>query len=60
MVLTEFNEKVFVNSIKAEGRVEGQNDLVKAIERIRGGETVEDLIKSGVDEHTANLAFAYR
>ncbi len=44
----------------ADGRTEGQNELAKAIKRIHNGETIEDLIKSGVDEHTANLAYSCR
>lgn len=39
-----------------EGRNEGRNNLITAIKRIRAGESVEDLIASGIDEETAKAA----
>ena len=45
---------------RAEGLAEGQNRLVDAIRRIHSGETVQQLIDSGVDETTANLAYSCR
>lgn len=60
MVLTEFNESIFLDLVRKEEREEGQDDLVNAINRIRKGETVQQLIESGVDERTAHLAFGCR
>ena len=64
MVLTEFDESVYMDllrkEVRAEAREEGQADLVNAINRIRNGETVQDLIDSGVDSLTANLAYGCR
>ena len=56
MVITEFNEEVFVKGIREEGREEGQNSLIEAIERLRNGESKEEIIASGIDEHTVELA----
>jgi hypothetical protein len=39
-----------------EGRQEGQVLLADAIRKLREGKTVEDLIESGVDRNTAELA----
>lgn len=64
LVLTEFDESVYMDllrkEVRAEAREEGQADLVNAINRIRNGETVQDLIDSGVDSLTANLAYGCR
>ncbi len=40
----------------AEGRAEGQNLLVAVVNRLRNGETAEQIIASGVDAHTVALA----
>ena len=66
MVITEYNEEVFVNGIRnegfedgvAQGRSEGQSDLVKAVELLRQGKTAEELVKSGIDKKTVELAVA--
>lgn len=39
-----------------EGRAEGQNLLVAVVNRLRNGETAEQIIASGVDAHTVELA----
>ena len=39
-----------------EGAEKGQNILVDVIQRLRNGESREDIIKSGVDEKTVDLA----
>ena len=39
-----------------EGRAEGQNLLVAVVNRLRNGETAEQIIASGVDAHTVALA----
>ena len=39
-----------------EGAEKGQNSLVDVIQRLRNGESREDIIKSGVDEKTVDLA----
>ena len=80
MVITEYNEEVFVNGIRnegyedgiahgkelgrsegrkeglREGRSEGQSELVKAVELLRQGKTPEELVKSGIDQKTVDLA----
>ena len=38
------------------GRAEGQNLLVAVVNRLRNGETAEQVIASGVDAHTVELA----
>ena len=40
-----------------EGRQEGVSLLADAIARIRKGSTVEDLVKDGVDEKIAEIAW---
>ena len=42
------------------GIEEGQNQLVDAIQRLRAGETREELIASGIDERTVELASAVK
>ena len=49
-----------IKAIRSESKDEAQNALVNAIQRIRAGETVDELIASGVDEQTANLAYTCR
>ena len=45
---------------RLEGRQEGQTQLADAIQKIHAGANVEDLIKAGVPEDTANLAWTCR
>ena len=54
--ITEYNEKTFVDGIRAEGREEGQNLLATVVQRLRKGETPEQLQASGVDYKTLELA----
>ena len=42
------------------GIEQGQNILVEAVERLRNGETKEEILKSGIDEHTFELAMSIR
>lgn len=42
------------------GRTAGQNDLVEAIRRLREGESREELLASGLDEHTVDLAMVVK
>ena len=56
MCITEYNEKTFVDGIRAEGRAEGQNLLVEVVQRLRKGETPEQIQASGVDLKTIKLA----
>ena len=44
----------------AEGRAEGRNALVDAVMRLRKGESKEQLLSSGVDEDTIELAFTIK
>ena len=55
MCITEYNEKTFVDGIRAEGR-EGQNLLATVVQRLRKGETPEQIQASGVDYKTIELA----
>lgn len=43
-----------------EGRLEGQNDLVKAIQLLRDGKSDTEVLQSGIDEKTLALAKAIR
>ena len=54
--ITEYNEKSFVDGIRAEGREEGQNLLAMVVQRLRKGETPEQILASGVDPKTIELA----
>ena len=58
--ITEYNEKTFVDGIRAEGRAEGreegQNLLATVVQRLRKGETPEQIQASGVDYKTIELA----
>ena len=54
--ITEYNEKTFVDGIRAEGREEGQNLLAAVVQRLRKGETPEQIKASGVDSKTIELA----
>ena len=56
MCITEYNEKTFVDGIRAEGREEGQNLLATVVQRLRKGETPEQIQASGVDYKTIELA----
>ena len=50
--ITEYNEKSFVDGI----REEGQNLLATVVLRLRNGETPEQILASGVDAKTIELA----
>ena len=54
--ITEYNEKSFVDGIREEGREEGQNLLATVVLRLRNGETPEQILASGVDAKTIELA----
>ena len=58
--ITEYNEKSFVDGIREEGRKEGrkegQNLLATVVLRLRNGETPEQILASGVDAKTIELA----
>ena len=60
MVLTEFDEKIFVDGIRAEGRVEGKtegaNELAEATKRLKNGYTKEKLLKEGFSSDIVNTA----
>lgn len=43
-----------------EGRLEGQNDLVKAIQLLRDGKSDTEVLQSGIDEKTLALAKTIR
>ena len=54
--ITEYNEKSFVDGIREEGRKEGKNLLATVVLRLRNGETPEQILASGVDAKTIELA----
>ena len=64
MVLTEFDEKTFVEGIRAEGRVEGRaegktegaNELAEATKRLKSGSKKEKLLKEGFSSDIVNTA----
>ena len=66
--ITEFNEKVYADSIRkegfaegrAEGRIEGQSLLVKTIQLLRNGHTEKELLDQGIDKQTIDLAMTIR
>ena len=68
MCITEYNEKTFVDGIRAEGRAEGHaegitdgmNQLADAVKRLRSGETPEQLMAGGFDQKTIELAQAIK
>lgn len=43
-----------------QGIEQGQNLLIETIQRLKNGESREDIIASGVDEHTVDLACSVR
>ena len=43
-----------------QGIQQGQNVLIETVYRLRNGESREEIIKSGVDEHTVDLALSVR
>ena len=44
----------------SQGISQGQSILVDTVHRIRNGESREDIIRSGVDEHTVDLAYSIK
>lgn len=60
MCITEFNEKAYADSIRKEGRAEGQNLLVKTVQMLRDGQTEKELLDQGIDKHTIDLAMAIK
>ena len=60
MILTEFNEEVFVKGIKEEGIEEGieegQSKLVNAVKLLRQGKTEQEIVQMGIDQRTIDLA----
>ena len=58
--ITEFNEKAYADSIRKEGRAEGQNLLVKTVQMLRDGHTEKELLDQGIDKHTIDLAMAIK
>ncbi|MCR5604552.1 MAG: hypothetical protein K6G27_12760 [Lachnospiraceae bacterium] len=43
-----------------QGIQQGQNVLIETIQRLKNGENREDIIASGIDEHTVDLAISIR
>ena len=43
-----------------QGKEDGQNDLIKAISMLRDGKSRDEIIKSGIDVHTIDLAQAVK
>ena len=48
------------NMGRQEGRQEGQNILVEAVNRLRRGETPEQIVASGIDQKTVDLALTIK
>jgi hypothetical protein len=45
---------------EARGVEQGQSELVSAVQRLRAGESEEEIIKSGIDKHTVALALTIK
>lgn len=60
MLLAEQYAAADLRAVRSYERKEGQSILVDAVKRIRAGETPEQLMKSGVDERTVNLAMTIK
>jgi len=45
---------------EVKGRMEGQNELVEAVQMLRSGKSREDLVVAGMDEQTINLALVLK
>ena len=45
---------------EARGVEQGQSELVSAVQRLRAGESEEEIIKSGIDKHTVDLALTIK
>ena len=43
-----------------QGEAQGKNELVEVVQRLRRGESREEIIKSGIDEHTVDLAMTIK
>ena len=42
------------------GEAQGKNELVEVVRRLRKGESREEIIKSGIDDHTVDLAMTIK
>lgn len=60
MLLAEKYAAADLRAVRSYERKEGQSILLDAVKRIRAGETPEQLMKSGVDEKTVNLAMTIK
>ena len=67
IVLQDAREEGFEEGIEQgiergieQGVEQGQNLLIETIQRLKNGESREDIIASGVDEHTVDLACSVR
>ena len=72
MCITEYNEKAFVDGIKAEGIAEGiakgiaegkqkeRNTLLEISNLLKEGKTGDDLIQMGFDKDSIELALCLR
>ena len=55
-VLTEYDEEKHIRLTKVQSMEEGQDILLDVIRRLRGGETAESILSSGVDQSTIDKA----
>ena len=64
MCITEYNEKTFVDGIKAEGIAEGKqkerNALLEISNLLKEGKTGDELVKMGFDKDSVELALCLR
>ena len=58
--ITEFNEKAYVDSIRREGRAEERTLFMKVIDRVKKGDTPEQIIASGVPKEVVDLVMTLR
>ncbi len=56
MCITEYNEVETMEAFKEEGREEGREDMLNAVQGLRSGKSEEDLRLAGMDEATIRMA----
>ena len=64
MCITEYNEKTFVDGIKAEGIAEGKqkerNTLLEISNLLKEGKNGDELVQMGFDKDSVELALCLR
>ena len=58
--ITEFNEKSYADSIRKEGRTEERALFAKTINRVKMGDSPEQIIASGVPKEIVDLVMTIK